>query len=180
MSFLKKLFWCIISWHVKYATQEEIKNADAVIAFSFGGRDEPGRHCDTNVCLASIARSVFRENSIQTIAQWEIASLLQNELILSIKESRINGQYLDTYEVAYQAYEICKKHGFQDVLVLAHKHHAWRCKKILDKLGLNTYVLDTDSCPYDSNSNQRWTRSAFNFISREIFVRISYFLQGKI
>ena len=175
--FVKMLLRCVFCWREKYATKEQIKNAQAIVAFSFGARRCGPGH--SNAFLIKIASCLSRKYELPIIAQSNIGDHISNS-VYTIRESRRPGQYLDTYEVAFQIYELCKEHGFKEVLVLAHPDHAWRCKKTLEKLGLNTCVIDTSACPYDSLSTQEWTRNRLLFIPREIFARVLYLLQGKI
>jgi len=169
-----------LCWRVSFATEEFIKKAQVVITFSFGERDETKLYCRSNVFLAHITEFIFKEYQIPVISQGEIVNLVTGGIIFKIEHARISEKYLDTYEVAIQAYELCRQYGFNNVLVVAHPHHIWRCKKALQKFGLSVYAIDTNACPYDKLSNQIWTRSAWIFIPREFLTRIIYLFQKKI
>jgi uncharacterized SAM-binding protein YcdF (DUF218 family) len=175
----RNLFECLFSWHVKYATEKELQNADAIIAFSFGqtifGPDS------SDWFLIRKAEKIFSRYEIPIIAQWEIGEHITNGVIHVIKKSRFPEKWFDTHEVAYQANEMCKQKNLTNVLVLAHPDHAWRCKKVLQKMGLNVVgVINTDGCPYDPLSRLKWTISWSDFIFREFLVRLMYLAQGKI
>lgn len=172
--FIKKLFQCFFDWPGKCAAGEELSASLANIAFSFGDSEK------SNYFLAKKADKLIIKYETPTIAQWEIGDYLSKGKIATIKKGRVVSQYLNTYEVAFRAAEICKKLNIKKILILAHPHHAWRCKKTLEKLGLSVGVIDTSGCPYDSSSNQIWTRSRALFIPREILARLMYLVKGYI
>lgn len=175
----RRLFECLFFWHEKYATEKEIQNAEVIIAFSFGQTSFGPDSSDW--FLIRRAEKIFFQYGIPIIAQWEIGEHIANGVICIIKKSRFPEKWFDTYEVAYQANEMCEQKKFKNVLVLAHPDHAWRCDKVLQKMGLNVVgVINTDGCPYDPLSRLKWTTNWFNFIFRELLVRFLYFLQEKI
>ncbi len=176
--FIKKLFACFFCWRREHITNDELAGSPIIVAFSFGGRFYgTGK---SNRFLIDFASSLFEQYRTPIIAQWEIGEYVKNGIIQTIKKSRVAGQYLDTYEVAYQATEVCEKLGIKKVLVLAHPHHTLRCKWTLEKLGLKAFLIDTTNCPYDPKSNQTWTRNALKFIPREILARLMYLVKGYI
>ena len=177
MRFIKMLLKCIFHWREKYATEEEMKNVQALIGFSFGGKEHS--YCKSNKFLANIASEILGKYNIPLITQWELSELMWIKPI-SIGKHRISGKYLDSYEVAKQAEEVLQKNNWKNVAILAHPDHAWRCAAILKKMGFNVVAINTSDCPYDSESNQKWTRNKWLFIPREILVRIIYLLQEKI
>ncbi len=172
------LLKCIFHWREKCATEEEMRNVQALIGFSFGGKENG--YCKSNKFLANIASAIVKKYNIAPITQWEISELMWIGKPISIEKHRISGKYLDSYEVAKQAEKIFQKNNWGNIAVLAHPDHAWRCAAILKKMEFNIVVIDTSNCPYDSESDQKWTRAKWLFIPREILVRIIYFLQGKI
>lgn len=186
IQFIKRLFQCFFDWRDKnYATKKQYDEAEVVIASSFGGKDPGNGDCKSNIFLANLANELHEEYGIPIIAQWEIGGL-SNSTLKIIWGSRFKGEYLDTFEVAYQAAKKCKELGIKKVLVLAHPDHALRCKWVLEEIGkklklkLKVSIIDASGCPYDPQSNQKWTRSARKFIPREILARLMYLAQGKI
>lgn len=99
--FVKMLLRCVFCWREKYATKEQIKNAQAIVAFSFGARRCGPGH--SNAFLIKIASCLSRKYELPIIAQSNIGDHISNS-VYTIRESRIPGQYLDTYEVAFQIY----------------------------------------------------------------------------
>lgn len=182
IEFTKKLFQCFFCWLDKIQKELKKKNMGAIIAFSFGGKNSE-EYGESNKFLASKIIPQFNTcpelfQSCEVIAQWEIANQLHNCNLKTIHPSP--KKYLDTYEVARQAYVICKNRNINQVFVVAHPDHALRCKWTLEKLGLSVGIIDTSGCPYDSSSNQIWTRSRALFIPREILARLMYLVKGYI
>ncbi|MDH4330539.1 MAG: hypothetical protein OEV93_03230 [Candidatus Moranbacteria bacterium] len=164
---------------MKNNSDDELAKADAVIGQAFGVVGcQPGR---SNEDLAEIARELHNDLGLSLILQWEIADcLLYVSDIFVIKRHRIQGAYLDTYEMIDQVRAICDQKGWKKVVVIAHPHHQWRCVMVAKKLGLETLIVDTSRVHYEKNSSQPWTRSSWRFIPREIAARIIYLFSGKL
>ncbi len=179
MNFIVKLLQCLFCWRIKPDSEEKVKNADVIIGQSFGLRqDGPGK---SNEALAKIVRGLNEKYKIPLVLQWEIADCLPDLPIFYVtKEHRIKGEYLDTYEVLFQAKTICKKRGWKKAIILAHSDHHWRCMMVAKKLEFELIAIDTSSVPYDELSTQSWTKSVIRFIPREIVARIVYLLTDRI
>jgi len=178
--FLKKIIECFFVWHVPSDFKRLLKESDVLIGQSFGVRanNNPGK---SNEKLSCIAKEIQDKYSVPLILQWEIAEGIQSiSDVEVIRQHRRKGKYLDTYEVIAQANNICKKNGWNRVIMLAHPHHCWRCVMAAEKLGLSVAVVNTMEISYDHLSKQIWTRSPWMFMPRELVARLLYLVTGKI
>lgn len=179
MGFIIKFFQCLFSWKVEMNNEEEIRNADVVLGQAFGLRKfSPGK---SNEALAKIARKLHQRFNLPLVLQWEIAECLPDLPIAEVvREHRLKGKYLDTFEMLFQIRVMSGKHGWERAVVLAHPHHHWRCMMVAKRLGFDVLVVDVSSVPYDKLSTQWWTRDALRFIPREIVARLIFLFTGKI
>lgn len=178
MSFLAKLWGCFFGWSVE--TSRDLSSAQAIIAQSFGlrARGEPGL---SNRILGLAVKAIYRDHQLPVILQWEVAQYASGVPAIGIiRKHRIEGEYLDTYEVLAQTAEICKKNGWGRVIVIAHPHHMWRVAQTAEKFGLEPLIPQLPPVPYDSESIQLWTRSPFLFIPREVLYRLYLLFRGQI
>ncbi len=181
--FIKKLFQCFFWWRKKnqYATEEELRNVDALIVSAFGGRDGDIIGI-SNAYLIKVTDEISKQYNIPIIAQWEIGNKSsQKNVIFSIQKTP--GEYLDTHGVAKKAAEFCKQRNIKSVAVIAHPDHTLRCKWALEEEKMDfekVYIVNTEGCPYDPQSNQVWTRSPKKFIPYEILARLMYLAKGYI
>jgi len=178
-AFLKKLLCCFFCWKVVPSLEEELGRADVVLGQSFGLRKtSPG---DSNKALAKIAKRLHKKYELPLILQWEIADCLPKLSKAGIiREHRVKGKYLDTYEALSQAKAICDRYGWKKAVILAHPHHYWRCVMIAKKLGFITVAIDTYRVPYDMLSIQKWTKTSLRFIPYDFAARINHLFRGLI
>ena len=112
------------------------------------------------------------------ILQWEIADLLHDyPTVHVIREHRVKGEYLDTREGLLQVKEVCDANGWTTIMIAIHPAHAWRVKKMAEKIGLKVVVAKTSEI-YDPKSKQRWTRGRIRFLTRDVLVRIYFLFKG--
>ena len=169
---------CVFQWDVTPASRDQQSTADVIIALAFGYREfDSGL---SNRAMARVVERLFSEHGIPIIAQHEITDVLRHSPLSNVKEHRTKGEYLDTFEVLFQAYEVCKKHDLGRSIIVAHPHHQWRAMKTATKLGLNCFAAEVASVPYDPKSEQWWTRNAELFTPYEFLARLTYLRQGKI
>jgi len=133
-----------------------------------GSNGTPGL---SNKALSRVVARLAKKFNLPVIAQWEIADcipeLFKSGNSLIIHQHRDKGQYLDTYEVLYQAKIHCDEFGYKRSLIVAHPDHVPRCAALAKKLGFEVAVADTSEVPYDPESIQEWTRSRKAFLERE-------------
>lgn len=180
MSFLIKLFQCFFCWRIKVSEMSEIQNTEVIIAQSFGiGKNNtPGL---SNEKLAIVIKKIKKYFNVPIIAQREIVDCLPKEFKAErVSERRIKGVYLDTYEVLYQSWEICKKNGWRKAIIIAHPDHLWRVVQTAKKIGFKTIIVDVSSVSYDRKSVQWWTKFAIFFMPWEILGRILFLFRGWI
>ncbi len=156
-----------------------------IVGFSFGLRgEEPGL---INEFLAENIGDFLETNNTLTsrlFLQWEIAdSWPQGKSVVEkhvIRSHRQQGEYLDTYEVAVQAYQKMQHYDLSRCIVAAHDDHARRCRLIMEKLGAEVVGTITTSL-YDPFSTQWWTKSRGRFRFYDTFIAMPFFrLKGYI
>ena len=170
---------------MKIKPQGRIEEAQVIIAPAFGAGEmgDPGL---ANLFLGDIVGEISIKENLPIIAQIEVANALNAlpvplKLIEVIKEHRIKGKYLDTYEVLSQAKEIMEKKGWNIAILVAHPAHLPRCKKVLEKMGVKVIIPEgLEKIPFDSFSTQWWTRNKFAWWIREIPTRLLYKIKGWI
>ncbi|OGE84836.1 MAG: hypothetical protein A3J48_03425 [Candidatus Doudnabacteria bacterium RIFCSPHIGHO2_02_FULL_46_11] len=203
MGFIKKAMQSIYKWRLPGHTNSELAQADVIVALSFGGRvNGPGK---SNVALARLTEDLSRRYNLPVIAQWEIAhsSLdLQDKLLHIVRKARNKqlgrltkiihtlttkrvdekdlGNYLDSYEVLMQAAEICLKQGLKKAIIVAHHDHLWRTSKIAEAVGFEPLHPFAQVTIYDEESVQKYTRSRWRFMMREIPNRLYHLICGLI
>jgi len=178
--FLSTLVRCFFCWRVRTATKDELAHAEVVLGQSFGLRShDPG---PSNAELARIAHALSRQHQTPLILQWEISDALVHPTTCAgvVREHRIRGRYLDTYEVLSQSAILCRSRGWKRAIVLAHPDHAWRVVRTAERLGFTAVAADTGTVPYDPKSIQPWTRRRASFIPRELVARLLYLVRGWI
>lgn len=176
---IKTFFGCFFGW--KAQPLRNLDEAEVFIAQSFGLRENsPGT---SNEKLADKIRKLHKIYPRPLILQWEIAdclSELKDWIVLVIKEHRVPSKYLDSKEVKTQAAIKMKEKGWRIAILISHPCHNWRCKRILERLGVQVLIPLLKDIPYDRESTQWWTRSSLAWIIREIPARLLYFLKGWI
>lgn len=181
LAFLRKLLQSLFVWNVSPASVKELKQAQVIIAVSFGTRKRSDGDGLSNISLARYAAGYRRSYGIPVITQGEVyycPALRKGPIALVVYKHSKPGKYLDTYDALAQAVKYCRRHGYTRALLVAHPHHMLRCKLVLEKMDMVALPTDTWRVPYDPKSAQVWTRSARLFILREILARLMYLLKG--
>ena len=154
-----------------YVSHGNLDEADCIIAFGFGYRLEDNK-IEPGLSNTDLANFIVNLNlSIPLITQFEIKMALpenRQEGIFSITKHRIEGEYLNSLEVAEQAKIIMKDHDWEKALIVAHPHHIPRVDAICRKLGIITIVpRGLEAVRFDPESEQSWTRSQENWCAKE-------------
>lgn len=171
-------------------TQGRIEDGQVIIAPSFGARkiEYADNFKNSNLNIAYQIEDVYPERDIPVILQKEVAEaarrwMFKNGKIITaiIKRHRIEGKYLDTYEVLAQAVEAMKENGWKKAIIVGHPAHIPRIKAVLEKMGMEVIIPSgLETIPYDPLSIQWWTRGPLRWWIREIPTRIFYKLKGYI
>jgi hypothetical protein len=171
------------SWTGRYTPTGDIAEAQCAIGFSFGAVQDgqtlrPGV---SNEELAQFARAHLAH--LPLILQAEIADAYGEPqpgvLLHRIEKHRQAGAYLDTRELACQAWEVMQAHGWQTVVVLAHGHHVPRVAAVCRKLGMSVILLPgLESVGFCPDSVQPWTRGWRAWCPREAGAIVYYRWKG--
>jgi len=178
------LFDTALTWRPE---EIEVEDADTVIAFALGLREEDPAHPIAvagpvnEEIAASVMAIVEKRPGVRVYAQWEIARVLHGRFGLdqAVSIERQNGPdgelYLSTWGVAEQSIA----HGggtaaLGKVLAVGHHDHVWRCVQFCRVLGLDAYAPADIALAksYDEKSTQRFTLTADDWIIYDLCVRM--------
>ena len=167
----------------RYEIHGDPSSAKCVIALSFGyrrsesGQITPGM---ANEYLAQFLEANFRDKVI--IAQFEIDDALKagHDFAAEYRiEAPGRNGYLDTHEVAVQAWKIMADNGLGDAaIVLAHSHHLPRADRVLRAVGIETATPGGVHAIWDRESAQSWTTGSVRWAVRELLVIGVYAFRG--
>ncbi len=166
-----------------YKVHGNVQDADCVVALSFGFRKDgdkvlPGL---SNQDLASFI--MVNYGYLPKLLQFEVAACLPAKAarVYRIEEHRKRGAYLDSREVASQAKEIMKQHGWTKALIIAHPYHMPRADAVCQKVGIRTIVpAGLEAIRFDPHSEQQWTRGPEDWPNREAKAIVYYAVKGWI
>jgi hypothetical protein len=130
--------------------------------------------------IAKLCQKMMDETKKPLIVQWEVACGFDQKWYENNFDNvyavwpDLNPGYFKTYDFAKQAEKIIKSIGGKTLAIVGHKHHLARASLIFKKLGFEPAAILTAFEQFDDNSVQRFTRNKFNWIVREIPVRIHH------
>ncbi|MEZ5044082.1 MAG: hypothetical protein R2828_29585 [Saprospiraceae bacterium] len=177
----------LTTWELPPDPPEKISKAEAIISFSFGygpAKTEAENTSDqydplryffgkTNEALAETILK-YSDGSRPVFAQWEIAEALKErgEVLPAQQVAKPGETYLGTSSVVKQFIDNGLDQ-FKSVLLIAHKHHAFRCREItrniLKEMGVQLEItIPILPGVYDSTSVQPWTRSLKDWVEYEV------------
>ena len=161
-----------------------------VLACTFG-RTEGEARGKSNTAIFEQVNALARMRNIPFCIQSEVAQGLASidGGYVSANTYDYHGKgYVGTQETVLEMVEeFCQPNDLQEVLVVAHRHHAWRVVQVCEKLGLQVVEVYCKDIPYDPQSTQPWCRSSWNFcktfpyppfIIYEIAARLYYLSKG--
>jgi hypothetical protein len=175
------------SWAGRYSVHGSPAHADCVVGFAFGRLMEQGQVLpgNSNEELAKFAERYFP--NLPKILQLEIAKAQaylrpgDPDMLEVVKEHRQEKRYLDTREMALQAWEIMQRRSWRSPIVLAHSHHMPRADAVCRKIGMHTVcVPGLDQINFCQGSAQIWTRRRFLWFPREVAAILHYWWKGWI
>lgn len=170
---LKKIWHSCFSWSVPLATEEELLNADAILAHECG--DQKNVSAATRV-IAENARNLHLRFNKPLIAQFPVNEAIPEiPAIVISKHLKTPGAYLDTDEVQRQAAVICGLHGWGKVILCTNWVHAWRAGKNLEHHGLSPIYADNHNVHFDIHCSRWALKSAVIVLPREVLAKMLYF-----
>lgn len=152
-----------------YTVHGNVDDADCVIGFSFGylgvdAYEQPGK---SNRQLAAFIEEHL--SALPLIVQFEINDALKAAPATHvISKSRQEGEYLNSREIAEQAFILMQKHGWHNAVIVTHPAMEARNDALCSKLGMITITPPgLESIEYDPDSAQPWTRDKESWWKRE-------------
>lgn len=175
---LSKILQSFFRWSVPVATDQELADADVILAHEYGDQKTVS---STTAAIAYNARRLHQKFNKPVIAQFPVNVAIPDvPAIIISRHLKTPGAYLDTEEVQRQAAVICSLHGWRKVILCAHWAHAWRAGQNLIHHGLEPIYADSYNVRFDWKS-PRWTqKSTAIFLPREVLAKILYFKKGLI
>lgn len=184
MRFLKKMFWCLFVWTILPASEEELAGTDAIVTQSCGrtidGEADPG-----NLILAQVARGYQDKYHLPLLVQEELmmADPDLNVVSVAMDSSGDGASTLEwnTRQIAEFQVELCRKMGWQKVIVVALPDHMGRSVRVYEKLGMLALVACMPKGRYLSQCHQQLLcRFPWLFRLRETGVRLLFWKLGYI
>jgi uncharacterized SAM-binding protein YcdF (DUF218 family) len=165
----------------RYVVHGGTRDADCVVAFSFGqrraydGQVDPG---EVNLYLANEVTRLGGQRPV--IAQFEIDDALRRQggREADVRVASGNRAFLDTREVAADAATAMSQNGWRCALVIAQAHHVPRADSTLRAAGVETVTPDGLRSAWDRRSRQPWTRGPVAWALREPAAIMYYLLRG--
>jgi hypothetical protein len=134
----------------------------AIVAFSFGARDEQDEPNPCNQRLAQAAERIIRSESgdLLLISQWEVAEQLESDGICldHVIRSSAASEYLDSDEVWAQALIILNKYGVNSVIPVVQPFlQMYKVKQLIRESGITIERRRIGWIGFDSSSaNKQW------------------------
>lgn len=175
--------------------QMPARDADALIAYSFGNRIPEAGSKDQelgpdgsapgpiNAKLAEIVAKIRASKDIPVYAQWEIATILRNdyrmERVIPIHPERgADGKiiYLSTEGVAKAALRHAGgAQALGRVGIVGHRDHVKRCILMSKTVGLTAAAISGIALPidYDALSGQPWTRDRATYLLGDMIAQLT-------
>lgn len=170
----------------KYKPIGNIKDANCVLGSTFGRRIENGKRVidPVNYKIAKIAIKYSFDLDLPTILEEEVANAYKS----------ITGKYPDykvdiplesdyypgSWGVLNKANEYMKGKDLESPIMVGQAYHIARVARQAIKIGLNPILPEGMPKDFDSESEQKWTRSVYNWAPREILGQQYLKLQGKL
>ena len=181
----------LLNWELQPSSEDDLSQAQAVIAFSFGyGPEKPGvsnakehpyhpllhKPGKSNIAMTHVIEPFLKAGKA-VFAQWEVAEALSEVCGIRIKDdyiARPDKQYLGTSGVVRKFLDKgLKSDDYKKIIVVAHRHHTYRCLKITEKVFLDEnlqkqLLVANNPDVYDPDSLQDWTKSLENWVAYEV------------
>lgn len=189
MRFLKILWKCIAIWKMKPATEEELRSADVIIAFS-DSKMRDGSLGEGNKIIGQVALDLRNRYFLPVIAQEEA-----NAAMLAVNFFRGNAEYVvrgtqdgkshlswNTAVIMDRVLKICRLEGWKKLIIATTPDHMPRCIWCAERRGLKAFAADMPKGQYfHKNLALPSCRSgSFRFRLRDFLVRIMFLLTGNI
>jgi hypothetical protein len=165
----------------RYVSHGSTRDADCVVAFSFGQRRAHDGSIDPGEVNRYLADEISRlDGQRPVIAQFEINDALKQHrgFEADVCVTSRNRPYLDTREVAAAAAAAMSENGWRRALVIAQAHHVPRADSTMLAMGVETVTPPGLRSVWDRQSSQTWTRGPVAWAVREPGAVMYYLLRG--
>jgi uncharacterized SAM-binding protein YcdF (DUF218 family) len=157
----------------RYRPGGDQMTADCVVAVSFGYRRGEFGETLPGASNEALAEAVARDSrGLPVIAQAEVDDALKGVRDGRGADFRVEdqheSQYFGTYEVLKTTADIMRKRGWARAMLIAHPHHVPRASAMMRNLGIEAIVPPGLAAPWDTRSQQWWTRSPASWAVREL------------
>ena len=187
----------LLNWELSPDSSNELEEAQGIIAFSFGygpvwdnlgdieiqsydpSIHQPGK---SNEAFADLIVNLGKKKE-HIFAQWEVAEALRTKHDIQLLDEHIarpGKSYLGTSGVIRQFLDHgLKNNYYEKIIIVAHRHHTYRCMKIVEKILLDEgffgkkLVIPSNPDIYDPKSLQSWTTSLETWVAYEVGARFN-------
>ena len=184
---LRRLLQCIFVWRVPNPCGNPA-TADLIVVQS--ASDCIGNATSTtNIALADAAQVLHETHGTPIFPQAEVGRVLNTRGVATIATtpiystiSLLTSEYgAGSYDVALLHKQLCVKHGWTKVVVLAYHPHIVRVVWIYEKLGFEVIVpSNVPRMTYQSTASQWRHRRAITSLPYELAARLWFLYQGYI
>jgi hypothetical protein len=175
-----------------------MRDADAIVAYSFGYRSATGRvNPDNgladgeetpepgpiNAMLADAVHAIRKARAVRVYAQWEIAAVLADRYAMTdvvpirpVAGADGRKTYLSTDGVAQAAVAHAgSAQALGKVAVVGHRDHVKRCILVSRKNGMTAAAVREVPLPvqYDPHSAQPWTRRRDVYLLSDVVAQLT-------
>lgn len=154
------------------SSAEELKDADAIIAQSFGTRERGGSPGRVNAILAEHASALALKYRLPIIAQEEIHDALPDPtgaFRVSGEASATDGSGLDSWAMLQRAHDLIGGGAIiERPIIVAQAHHIGRVAAQAVKLGMSPRLPEGMPRVFAPDSEQWWTHTRGLWVLREM------------
>ena len=150
----------------RYAEEEELKTAKAVLGVPFNSYRKDGTPDNSNKVIAEKSYKIAEERKLPLYGQPEELDLMQDTKIEKHRFPSELGDWVKTEQlVKWMATQVGRR---TPVILVGHQHHMRRAAALAKYYGLVSLVIDDcKDVPYDKNGGQWWCRNAATYIPWE-------------
>lgn len=176
---LKRLWESIFFWRVQIASDDELANADVILAHEVGDQKNINK---ATQAVAENARALHKKFHKPVIIQYPGNLAMPDVQPIAVINSHklSSGKYLDTNEVQRQVSEICRAHDWRKVILCSHPLHLWRAGRNLIRHGLEPIYADNRNVCCDLKCSRLVLKSEIILFPREVIARLLYLRRNLI
>lgn len=179
-----RMIQCLVVWHVRPSTLEEMREAQAIVALAASDLDDDDSS-PTNYLLADLADWLHGLYRIPIFAQGEVGRLCKSRVrrTRTIFEMRSLPGYIypSSHGVMLEQLPWFEESNCNRIIAVAYTHYLWRVVMMFRKAGFTVYVPSMiPSAWWQKGAEQRRHRTPFTGVPFEVMARLYFLYMGWI